>query len=229
MRNRSYSSILGTLFLTIVLSGAGTPESPVADAAMRSDVEMLRNLLYRGADVNAAQGDGMTALHWAAVNGQSDIGEMLLYAGASTEATTRMGAYTPLHLASREGHAGVALSLLEAGSDPNQRTSSGGVTPLHFAAASGDVETIETLLNYGAIIDEREEKSGQTPLIFAASLGRRHRSSGEERSRSFSSDGCDRFDCSGKIREKQSTAWNVSKASTRRRLFRWSERKIAVN
>ncbi|MDE0806534.1 MAG: ankyrin repeat domain-containing protein [Longimicrobiales bacterium] len=172
MRNRSYSSILGTLFLTIVLSGAGTPESPVADAAMRSDVEMLRNLLYQGADVNAAQGDGMTALHWAAVNGQSDIGEMLLYAGASTEATTRMGAYTPLHLASREGHAGVVLSLLEAGSDPNQRTSSGGVTPLHFAAASGDVETIETLLNYGASIDQREEKSGQTPLIFAASLGR---------------------------------------------------------
>ncbi len=172
MISKSYSSILSVFFLTIVLAGAGAPESPVADAAMRGDIEMLRSLLYQGADVNAAQGDGMTALHWAAVNGQSEIGEMLIYAGASTQATTRMGAYTPLHLASREGHVSVVLNLLQAGSDPNQQTSSGGVTPLHFAAASGDVKTIETLLDYGATVDERETKSGQTPLIFAASLGR---------------------------------------------------------
>ena len=172
MRNKGFSSIVATFFLTIVLTGAGVLESPVADAAMRNEVEVLRNLLYQGADVNAAQGDGMTALHWAAVNGQSEIAEMLLYAGASTEATTRMGAYTPLHLASREGHSPMVVSLLKAGSDPNQRTSSGGVTSLHFAAASGDVRSIEALLDHGAIIDEKEMQSGQTPLIFAASLGR---------------------------------------------------------
>ena len=101
----------------------------------------------------------MTALHWAAVNGQSEIAEMLLYAGASTEATTRMGAYTPLHLASREGHSPMVVSLLKAGSAPNQRTSSGGVTSLHFAAASGDVRSIEALLGHGAIIDEKEMQS----------------------------------------------------------------------
>ena len=172
MRNKGFSSIVATFFLTIVLTGAGVLESPVADAAMRNDVEVLRNLLYQGADVNAAQGDGMTALHWAAVNGQSDIAEMLLYAGASIEATTRMGAYTPLHLASREGHSPMVVSLLKAGSDPNQRTSSGGVTSLHFAAASGDVKSIEALIDHGASIDDKEMQSGQTPLIFAASLGR---------------------------------------------------------
>jgi len=172
MRNRSCSSILGVFFLTIAVSAATVLESPVADAAMRSDIETMRNLLYQGADVNAAQGDGMTALHWAAVNGQPEMSEMLLYAGASTEATTRMGAYTPLHLASREGHAGVVQSLLAAGSDPNQKTSTGGVAALHFAAASGDMNTIEALLEYGAVIDEKETKSGQTPLIFAASLDR---------------------------------------------------------
>ena len=172
MRNKGFSSIVATFFLTIVLTGAGVLESPVADAAMRNEVEVLRNLLYQGADVNAAQGDGMTALHWAAVNGQSEIAEMLLYAGASTEATTRMGAYTPLHLASREGHSPMVVSLLKAGSDPNQRTSSGGVTSLHFAAASGDVRSQEALLDHGAIIDRKEMQSGQTPLIFAASLGR---------------------------------------------------------
>ena len=42
------------------------PDSPVADAAERGDVETVRTLLRAGADVNASQGDGMTALHWAA-------------------------------------------------------------------------------------------------------------------------------------------------------------------
>ncbi len=172
MKNKSCSSIIATFFLTVVLSASGFIESPVADAAMRSDMEVLRSLLYEGADVNAAQVDGMTALHWAAINGSPEIAEMLLYAGASTEATTRMGAYTPLHLASREGHSEMVDRLLQAGSDPNQKTSSGGATSLHFAAASGDVKTIEALLDYGAFIDEKEQKSGQTPLIFAASLGR---------------------------------------------------------
>ena len=111
MRNKGFSSIVATFFLTIVLTGAGVLESPVADAAMRNEVEVLRNLLSQGADVNAAQGDGMTALHWAAENGNVEMLEMLLSAGANSEAVTRLGRYTPLHLASKMGVESSVISL----------------------------------------------------------------------------------------------------------------------
>ncbi|KPJ82961.1 MAG: hypothetical protein AMS19_06065, partial [Gemmatimonas sp. SG8_23] len=61
---------------------------------MRGDVETVRSLLRAGEDVNAAQGDGMTALHWAAESGTVELAEMLLYAGAHLEAVTRLGDYT---------------------------------------------------------------------------------------------------------------------------------------
>ena len=47
----------------------------------------------------------MTALHWAALKGDAELAQMLLYAGANVKATTRLGAYTPLYLAAKGGHA----------------------------------------------------------------------------------------------------------------------------
>ena len=57
---------LSVLCLSTLLWAAVPPESPVADAAMRADLDKVRTLLKGGADVNVAQGDGMTALHWSA-------------------------------------------------------------------------------------------------------------------------------------------------------------------
>ncbi len=57
-------------------------EAPVASAAMREDLAEVRALLTRGADANAAQGDGMTALHWAAERGNAELTTVLLGAGA---------------------------------------------------------------------------------------------------------------------------------------------------
>ena len=64
---------------------------------MKGDKDAVRALLKQGADVNAAQGDGMTALHWAARAGDAEMAQMLVYAGANVKATTRLGGYTPLH------------------------------------------------------------------------------------------------------------------------------------
>ena len=64
-----------------------------------------RALLAEGKDVNAAQGDGMTALHWAAMHGDAELTATLLYAGANVRATTRLGGYTALHLAAQAGQA----------------------------------------------------------------------------------------------------------------------------
>ena len=84
-----------------------------------------RSLLKEGADVNAAQGDGMTALHWSALANDVETAEMLLYAGANVKAATRLGGYTPLILASRSGHAAMVETLLNAGADPELATSTG--------------------------------------------------------------------------------------------------------
>jgi len=163
--------LLAPLALVTFLTASTHAEAPVADAAMRGDLETVRLLLRQGEDVNAAQGDGMTALHWTARNGEAALAEMLVYAGASLETTTRVGAYTPLLVAARSGNEGVLVALLEAGANMEARTST-GVTALHFAAAAGAERAITALLDRGADINVREMTAGQTPLMFAASAGR---------------------------------------------------------
>lgn len=154
-----------------LMAAAPAPESPVADAAQRGDVETVRTLLRQGADVNAAQGDGMTALHWAAKNGDVDLLQVLLYAGANREATTRLGGYTPLHLASQEGADEAVRALLEAGSNANAVTST-GASALHFAAMAGRPDAIKALLARGADVNARDAHGGRTALMLAAAGSR---------------------------------------------------------
>ena len=162
---------LGALLLTLTLAGAALPESPVADAAMRGDLDEVRTLLRGGADVNASQGDGMTALHWAAESGDVRLAEVLIYAGANLEAHTRLGGFTPLLVGSQSGSAPIVETLLRAGADIDATTST-GESALHFAAASGSGEAISVLLAAGADSDAREITKGQTPLMFAAAYNR---------------------------------------------------------
>src|ERR1700742_1712051 len=112
--------------------GPGTG-SAVADAEMRGDSATVRSLIKQGADVNEAQGDGMTALHWAAMHGDAAQVKMLSYAGARLEAATRNGNYTPLHLAARAGALSTVKALLDAGANVKATTTSGGTTALHLA------------------------------------------------------------------------------------------------
>ena len=144
-------------------------DAPLLVSAVRDgDVEAVRSLLRQGAYANAAEGDGLSTLHWAARSGEPEIAKILLDAGATVDARTRNGAYTPLHEASKAGNASVARVLLEAGADPAARTTAGGATPLHFAAISGSAAAVEVLLESGAEIDPREGESEQTPLTWAA-------------------------------------------------------------
>jgi len=170
MRLRAHA--LGGLVATLLLWGGIAPEAPVADAAMRGDVAGVESLLRAGEDVNAAQGDGMTALHWAAELGHAGLAETLIAAGAYLDAVTRLGDFTALHVAARAGEGAVVRALADAGADVSARTSTGGVTPLHYAAASGSVDAVSVLLEHGALVDARERAWQQTPLMFAAAMGR---------------------------------------------------------
>ncbi len=170
---RQSSLVLVLAVLVTASLGAQAPfASPVADAAERGDVAAVKSLLKDGADVNAAQGDGMSALHWAADRGDAALAEILLYAGASTSAQTRIGQYTPLHLAGKSGSAAVASALLKAGADVNGRSTNSGVTALHLAASSGNPAVVTVLLDAKADVNAKENEAGQTPLIFAAGLNR---------------------------------------------------------
>ena len=143
----------------------------VTEAARRGDREAVRALLKAGADVNAAEGDGTTALHWAARSGDAALVHMLVSAGANVRATTRLGAYTPLMMAAQAGHSAAVAALLAGGADVEARTTT-GTTPLMFAAQSGDTRTVTMLVEGGAKVDARESAMEQTPLMFAAANNR---------------------------------------------------------
>ena len=144
--NRAMLKVFGVIALGLPggLPVALPPSTPVADAAMRGDGATVRALVATGADVNVSQGDGMTALHWAANRGDSSLAVVLLRAKARLTATTRIGGYTPLHVASQSGATGVVRALLAAKADA-RATTTDGATPLHLAAVAGVPGTITAL------------------------------------------------------------------------------------
>ena len=131
----------------------------------------MRALLKQGADVSAAEGDGTTALHWAARAGDAELVQVLVYAGANVRATTRLGAYTPLMMAAQAGQPAAVAALIAGGADV-KATSTTGTTPLMFAAQSGDTRTVTMLVEGGSDVNARETAMGQTPLMFAVAYNR---------------------------------------------------------
>jgi len=143
----------------------------IADAAMRGDRADVLALIKHGADVNAPQGDGVTALHWASRHGDAEIVTALIAAGAHAREATRLGGYTPLHLAAERGSAPIVKALIGAGAVVDARTST-GATPLMLASAAGDTAAIKALLDKGADVNAKESDRFQTPLIFATANNR---------------------------------------------------------
>src|SRR5437867_11425172 len=148
------------LFCAVVpalLLSAPSTDVRLAEAARRADVEAVRSLLKQKVDVSAAQGDGMTALHWAAVNDDLEVARLLIEAGADVKATTRIGAQTPLFLACTNGNAAMIGLLPHAGADPNSVNAVDGETALMRAAAAGGADAVRTLLDHGAAVNAKEK------------------------------------------------------------------------
>ena len=161
------------LAVALLLGATPADDAALLGAARRGDIAAVRSALSEGADPNAAEGDGLTALHMAAERGNAEIVRILIDARANVEAKTRLGEYTPLHLAAEGAHASVVRVLLEAGADVMAITTNTGVTPLHLAAkALSGAGAVQELLRHGVPVNAREASAGQTPLMFAASYGR---------------------------------------------------------
>ena len=140
----------------------------LANAAERQDWPTVRALLKAKANVNAAQADGATALHWAAHSDNLDIVDLLLRAGANVNAANDHGV-TPLSLACENANAAVAGRLVKAGANVNATLPAQGETVLMAAALSGQVNIVKMLLEAGADVNAKTVRSGQTALMWATS------------------------------------------------------------
>ncbi len=145
-------SIVATMAL--LATGAALADSPLADVIEENRREAALELIAEGADVNAAQGDGTTPLHWATYKLDLELVQLLLDRGAKADTQNRYGA-TPLGEAVKSAHVPLTEALLDAGANANAANGD-GETVLMLAARTGSVATTKLLLEHGADVNARE-------------------------------------------------------------------------
>jgi ankyrin repeat protein len=152
-----------------MLAGPALAESPLADAIERGQRGAALELIAEDADVNLAQGDGTTPLHWAVYQLDTQLVEQLLGRDANPSATNRFGA-SPLGEAAKAGNAEIVKRLLEAGADV-EAANADGETALMLTARTGSTEVAKLLIAAGANVNAREAWRDQTALMWAAESG----------------------------------------------------------
>ncbi len=157
--------LVGWILLWPAVSLAASPDEQLLEAVRSSDTAVVRALLRQGVDVTTREGDGATALHWAAYADDLETADLLIRAGASVDATNDLGV-TPLWVACTNGSAGMVARLLEAGANPNIAPATGG-TPLMRAVRTGNADAVESLLAGGAEVNASEGSRGQNALMWA--------------------------------------------------------------
>ncbi|MBI5767333.1 MAG: ankyrin repeat domain-containing protein [Verrucomicrobia bacterium] len=167
--NPRLSSVVCRLSILLIASSAfaAPSKSALADAVEKKDAAAIRAVLS-DSNVNAAQVDGMTALHWAVHHDDLTTAKALLAAKADPNAKNRYGV-TPLSLACANGNTAIVTLLLDAGADANLALR-GGETPLMTAARTGKLAAVKALLAHGVDVSAKLE-GGQTALMWAAAEG----------------------------------------------------------
>lgn len=164
--------LLGLVAATVCAAGwplanalAAEELPPIVDAAKADRRETAARLIERGENVNVAEADGTTALHWAARAADAQLVKLLLAAGAAANAANRYGV-TALQLAAENGDSATVRALLAADANPNAALPE-GETVLMTAARTGAPEALRLLLDAGADSHAREHWYGETALIWA--------------------------------------------------------------
>jgi cytohesin len=119
------------------------------EAVKKSDLEQVKLLILKGADVNAKVGNGDTLLHIAAQLGHEDVTRLLISKGADVNAKSN-SSWTPLHRALKAGNREIVDLLISKGADVNAKGIS-DLTPLHFAADGGSQALVQLLIAKGAV------------------------------------------------------------------------------
>ncbi len=161
------ATTLAALIAVTLPAGAAAPR--LVQALKNGDRTTALALATQHDEAVAAEADGTTALHWAVRQGDGEIVDRLLHAGADVAAANRYSV-TPLHLAAVNGDAATIKRLLDAGANVNS-LGADGETPLMTVARGGHVEAARLLIERGANLEAREAWHGQTALMWAAAQG----------------------------------------------------------
>ena len=151
---------------SVALPDPSFADSPLITAVKRRDVAAVRSLVKARTDVNTAEGDGTTALHWAVQADDVEMTMALIEGGAKATVANRLGV-TPLALAATNGSARLIDALLKAGANANE-SSPEGETVLMSASRSGSSNAVKVLLEAGATVNATESWRGETALMWAA-------------------------------------------------------------
>ena len=171
-------AVLLAVLTTAGLNAAG-PDHRLADAVEQRNAALVTSLVKQGADVNGAQPDGATALHWAAYWDDAATLDLLIRSGARADATNDLGSARSRSPA-RTAHADIVERLLAAGANPNAATTT-GVTALMTAARGGSLGAVKALIARGADVNATEPSHGQTALMWAVSQRHRRRGADPDR------------------------------------------------
>jgi ankyrin repeat protein len=160
--HNTWSQLIPVGLAAFCIAAAEAPT--LIEAAKKADTAAVRALIQKKADVNAVEGDGTTALHWASYRDDLQSADLLIRAGANVNAVNDLGA-TPLWTASSNASAAMVQKLLQAGANPNLKLLA-GETPVMAAARSGKTAAVEQLVAKGADLNLRGPR-GQTALMWA--------------------------------------------------------------
>src|SRR5262249_25907986 len=146
--------------------GAGS-DLRLIEAVKNHRKEAVQELLRQRVDANSAEGEGSTALHWAAHWDEMDTVDLLIRAGANVNATTDLGV-TPLSLACVNGSGTMVEKLLGAGANA-QTALPTGESALMTCARTGSSKAVAALLAHRANVNAKENSHDQTALMWAVS------------------------------------------------------------
>ncbi|MDD5326918.1 MAG: ankyrin repeat domain-containing protein [Phycisphaerae bacterium] len=122
--------------------------TPLHYATSSGQIEMVKFLIEKGADVNAGYPQKPTPLHLAALQGHLEVAEMLINKGAEVNAKDNFG-FTPLFLATEKGSKDMVELLIAKGTDVNVKNNN-GKTALGMAKERGRTDIVELLEKAGA-------------------------------------------------------------------------------
>jgi len=139
-------------------------------AVEEGNIDVVKSLLERGADINSLNGDDKTPLAIAAYKGSVEVVRLLIERGAEVDSRDKWD-WTALHEASRHGHVEVARILIDHGANVNARQKRLR-TPINLSAANDQLDIVKLLLERGADV-QAEDARGETPYQVLVQRGHR--------------------------------------------------------